>query len=88
MEIRAEQLDLLMAGEPAVLARAVLSGDVRFKTSDANGIEGKAGRAILDYQHSKTLKAVYADQGVTLTQNPRSSGKSASAKNRLTVAEI
>lgn len=81
VEIRAEQLDLLMAGQPAVLARAVLSGDVRFKTSDANGIEGKAGRAILDYQHSKTLKAIYADQGVTLTQNPRSPGKSASIKS-------
>jgi len=81
IEIRAEQLDLLMAGQPAVLARAILSGDVRFETSDQNGIRGKAGRAILDYQHSKTLKAVYADQGVTLTQNPRSSGKLASTKS-------
>jgi len=81
LDIRAEQLDLLMAGEPAILARAVLSGDVRFETSDANGIRGKAGRAILDYQHSKTLKAVYADQGVTLTRNPGSSGKLASAKS-------
>jgi len=81
IEIRAEQLDLLMAGEPAVLARAVLSGDVRFATSDANGIRGKAGRAILDYQHSKTLKAVYADQGVTLTQHPGSSGQLASTKS-------
>ena len=80
-EIRTEQLELLMAGEPAVLARAVLSGDVRFETSDANGIRGKAGRAILDYQHSKTLKAVYADQGVTLTQHPRASGKLASKKS-------
>jgi lipopolysaccharide export system protein LptA len=81
LEIRAEQLDLLMAGEPAILARAVLSGDVRFATSDANGIQGKAGRAILDYQHSKTLKAVYADQGVTVTQHPGSSGKLAPAKS-------
>ena len=81
IEIRAEQLDLLMAGEPAVLARAVLSGDVRFETSDANAIRGHAGRAILDYQHSKTLKAVYADQGVTLTQNTGSSRKSGSIKS-------
>jgi lipopolysaccharide export system protein LptA len=81
IETRAEQLDLLMAGEPAVLARAVLSGDVRFATSDENGIQGKAGRAILDYQQSKTLKAVYADQGVTLTQHPGSPGRLASAKS-------
>jgi lipopolysaccharide export system protein LptA len=85
--IRAEQLDLLMAGEPAILARAVLSGDVRFATSDANGIQGKAGRAILDYLHSKTLKAVYADQGVTLKQHPGSSEKLASTKSGSTKSQ-
>jgi lipopolysaccharide export system protein LptA len=80
IKIKAGQLDLLIGTERNMLGRAILSDGVRFETADEYGVQGKAGRAVLDFE-GNTLNVVHADQGVVLTQHPSSSGKLPSTKS-------
>jgi lipopolysaccharide export system protein LptA len=66
-KITAMQLELL-AGTGNVIREATLLGNVHFENFAEGGIQGRAGRAVLNFNRRNILGDVHADRGVNLTQ--------------------
>ena len=83
-QVRAEQLELLMAEQRDTLRTATLSGNVQMEAAGPQPIQGNAGRVVLNFTGKNLLTTVHAQENVKLVQHQKpsaslASGSSASA---------
>ena len=87
---RSDRAEILLTGTRNQLTSAILSGDVRLASEAAQVVEASAGRVTLRFAaHSgsgsgsgaqPTLQAVYAEDGVKLTQKQKGASTGASTQ--------
>ena len=76
-EVRAEQLELILARQQSTIRTAVFSGAVTAEVSGDQPIHASAGRAQLDFVGSNILTKVHAEDAVKLVQQQKPTANSA-----------
>ena len=68
VQIRAQQLDVLMSQQTASVNTAKFSGDVRWETLGEERIKGRAGVMLLDFAGQNLPRKIHTEQAVELSQ--------------------
>jgi lipopolysaccharide export system protein LptA len=68
MRARSDEGELFLTGNQNQLEKAILTGNVQVERIGFQPMEGKAGRAVLDFAGQNQVQKVHASEGVRLAQ--------------------
>jgi lipopolysaccharide export system protein LptA len=81
VQVQSAQLELLVGGQHDSLRTATFSGDVEMDLAGAEPMQGRAGRAILNFVGANQLATVHAEENVKLIQHQKPATASAVAQD-------
>jgi lipopolysaccharide export system protein LptA len=87
-QLRAAQLELLMAQQHDTLRTAIFSGDVQMESTGTQPMQGGAGRVVLNFSGKNLLSTVHTEGNVKLVQHQKSSTTTAAAQDLELTAPI
>src|SRR5258708_20236654 len=68
MRARSDEGELFLTGKQNQLEKAILTGNVQLERIGFQPMQGKAGRAVLDFGGQNQVQKVHASEGVRLAQ--------------------